>query len=71
LKRFAAARQATPAQVALAWLLAQKQWIVPIPGTRNPDHLNDNLGAINVHLTTADLASSKRLSPRSRYTVAV
>jgi aryl-alcohol dehydrogenase-like predicted oxidoreductase len=55
LKRFAAARQATPAQVALAWLLAQKPWIVPIPGTRNPDHLNDNLGAINVQLTPADL----------------
>jgi hypothetical protein len=39
----------------LAWLLAQKPWIVPIPGTRNPDHLNENLGAINVHLTPADL----------------
>jgi aryl-alcohol dehydrogenase-like predicted oxidoreductase len=55
LQRFAAAQQATPAQVALAWLLAQKPWIVPIPGTRNPDHLNENLGAINIQLTPADL----------------
>ena len=55
LRRFAAEEKATPAQVALAWLLAQKPWIVPIPGTRNPDHLNENLGAINVQLTPADL----------------
>ena len=46
---------ATPSQVALAWLLAQKPWIVPIPGTRNMDHLNENLGAIDVQLTTEDL----------------
>ena len=55
LKRFAEKENATPAQVALAWLLAQKPWIVPIPGTRNIDHLNENLGAINVQLTPADL----------------
>ena len=55
LRRFAAEEKATPAQVGLAWLLAQKPWIVPIPGTRNPDHLNENLGAINVQLTPADL----------------
>jgi len=55
LRRVAAEKKATPAQVALAWLLAQKAWIVPIPGTRNPDHLNENLGAINVQLTPADL----------------
>ncbi len=55
LKRFAEKEKATPAQVALAWLLAQKPWIVPIPGTRNIDHLNENLGAINVQLTPADL----------------
>jgi aryl-alcohol dehydrogenase-like predicted oxidoreductase len=47
--------KATPAQIALAWLLAQKSWIVPIPGTRNMDHLNENLGAIHVQLTPADL----------------
>jgi aryl-alcohol dehydrogenase-like predicted oxidoreductase len=55
LKQFAEKKNATPAQIALAWLLAQKPWIVPIPGTRNLDHLNENLGAINVQLTPADL----------------
>lgn len=55
LRQFAAQKNATPSQVALAWLLAQKPWIVPIPGTRNMDHLNENLGAINVRLTHADL----------------
>jgi aryl-alcohol dehydrogenase-like predicted oxidoreductase len=55
LKRVAENRKATPAQIALAWLLAQKPWIVPIPGTRNIDHLEENLGAINVQLTPADL----------------
>jgi aryl-alcohol dehydrogenase-like predicted oxidoreductase len=55
LKAFAEKKNATPAQFALAWLLAQKPWIVPIPGTRNIDHLNENLGAINVQLTRADL----------------
>ena len=48
VKRFAEKKKATPAQIALAWLLAQKPWIVPIPGTRNIDHLTENLGAINV-----------------------
>jgi aryl-alcohol dehydrogenase-like predicted oxidoreductase len=55
LKQFAEKKNATPAQISLAWLLAQKPWIVPIPGTRNLDHLDENLGAINVHLTSADL----------------
>jgi aryl-alcohol dehydrogenase-like predicted oxidoreductase len=55
LKRFAEKKNTTPAQLALAWLLAQKPWIVPIPGTRNMDHLNENLGAIDVELTPADL----------------
>ncbi len=55
LRRFAEKKNATPAQIALAWLLAQKPWIVPIPGTRNIDHLQENLGAINVQLTPADL----------------
>ena len=47
---------ATPAQIALAWLLAQKPWIVPIPGSRKPDRLKENLGAVNVTLTAADLS---------------
>jgi aryl-alcohol dehydrogenase-like predicted oxidoreductase len=55
LKGFAEKKNATPAQIALAWLLAQKPWIVPIPGTRSLDHLNENLGAVNVQLTPADL----------------
>jgi aryl-alcohol dehydrogenase-like predicted oxidoreductase len=55
LKRFSEKKNATPAQISLAWLLAQKPFIVPIPGTRNIDHLNENLGAINVQLTPADL----------------
>jgi aryl-alcohol dehydrogenase-like predicted oxidoreductase len=55
VRRFAEEKNATPAQISLAWLLAQKPFIVPIPGTRNIDHLNENLGAINVLLTPADL----------------
>ena len=55
IRRFAEKKNATPAQISLAWLLAQKPFIVPIPGTRNIDHLHENLGAINVHLTPAEL----------------
>ena len=55
LKRVAEKKNATPAQIALAWLLAQKPWIVPIPGTRNLDHLEENLGAVRVALMPADL----------------
>ena len=55
LASFATARDATPAQVALAWLLAQKPWIVPIPGTRNPAHLAENHGALRVRLDAEDL----------------
>ena len=56
IKRFAEKKNATPAQLSLAWLLAQKPFIVPIPGTRNIGHLNENLGAINFQLTPADLS---------------
>jgi aryl-alcohol dehydrogenase-like predicted oxidoreductase len=59
LKQFANRKGATPSQVALAWLMAQKPWIVPIPGTRNIDHLNENLGALHIHLTPADLRDIK------------
>jgi aryl-alcohol dehydrogenase-like predicted oxidoreductase len=45
LKRFAEKKKAAPAQIALAWLLAQKPWIVPIPGTSKTDHLNEKLGS--------------------------
>jgi aryl-alcohol dehydrogenase-like predicted oxidoreductase len=56
LKRFGEKKNATPSQIALAWLMAQKPFIVSIPGTRNMDHLNENLGALNVQLTPADLS---------------
>jgi aryl-alcohol dehydrogenase-like predicted oxidoreductase len=46
---------ATPAQLALAWLMAQKPWIVSIPGTTNMDHLRENLAATAVQLTPSDL----------------
>jgi aryl-alcohol dehydrogenase-like predicted oxidoreductase len=55
LKGFSEKKNATPAQIALAWLLAQKPWIVSIPGTRSMEHLKENLGAINVQLTSPDL----------------
>jgi aryl-alcohol dehydrogenase-like predicted oxidoreductase len=55
LRRFAEKKNATPAQISLAWLLAQKPFIVPIPGTRSIDHLSKNLGAVNVQLTPEDL----------------
>jgi aryl-alcohol dehydrogenase-like predicted oxidoreductase len=55
LSRFAEKKNATPAQISLAWLLAQKPFIVPIPGTRNIDHLHENGAAINVRLTSEDL----------------
>ena len=55
LRRLAEKKKATPAQIALAWLLAQKPWIVPIPGTSKIEHLNENVAAANLHLTPADL----------------
>ncbi len=55
LKQFAEKNSSTPSQIALAWLLAQKPFIVPIPGTRNIDHLSENLGALRVELTPEDL----------------
>jgi aryl-alcohol dehydrogenase-like predicted oxidoreductase len=60
LKRIAAENHATPAQIAIAWLLAQKPWIVPIPGTTKLHRLEENLGAANVKLTTQDLTEIKR-----------
>ena len=56
LERIAREHGATPAQIALAWLLAQKPWIVPIPGSRKLDRLEENIGAINVALTPGDLS---------------
>jgi aryl-alcohol dehydrogenase-like predicted oxidoreductase len=56
LERIASEKGATPAQIALAWLLAQKPWIVPIPGSRKIERLDENLGALNVNLNPADLS---------------
>ena len=55
LRRIAERKHATPAQIALAWLLAQKPWIVPIPGTRKLERLEENIGAVSVELADADL----------------
>jgi len=55
LSHLAAKKNVTPAQIALAWLLAQKLWIVPIPGTRKLERLDENLGAVAIELTSDDL----------------
>ena len=56
LRDFGTSKGATPAQLALAWLLAQRPWIVPIPGTRHLDRLEENLGAVDVEFTPEELA---------------
>lgn len=56
LERIGADKHATPAQIALAWLLAQKSWIVPIPGSRRLERLDENIGSVNIELTADDLA---------------
>jgi pyridoxine 4-dehydrogenase len=60
LAAFAERKQATPAQIALAWLLAQRPWIVPIPGTTKAHRLTENLGAATIQLTPADLEEIDR-----------
>lgn len=73
LREIGERKQATPAQIALAWLLAQKPWIVPIPGTRKLERLDENLGAAEVELTAddlrdIDLAAAKITVHGARYT---
>jgi len=70
--KFAQQKKVTPAQIALAWLLAQKPWIVPIPGTTKLHRLEENIGAVNVTLTPEevrelDIASSKIAVQGARY----
>jgi aryl-alcohol dehydrogenase-like predicted oxidoreductase len=70
--KFAAEKKTTPAQVALAWILAQKPWMVPIPGTTKLHRLEENLGAVTVQLTPNDLrqidnASAKITVEGERY----
>jgi aryl-alcohol dehydrogenase-like predicted oxidoreductase len=72
LKKIAKRKGATPAQIALAWILAQKPWIVPIPGTTKLHRLEDNIGAAEIELTTDDLreideASAKIKVEGARY----
>ena len=72
LRGLAAAKAATPAQVALAWLLEQKPWIVPIPGTTKLHRLDENLGAAGVTLSAEELreidaASAKVTVQGARY----
>jgi aryl-alcohol dehydrogenase-like predicted oxidoreductase len=62
LSRFAEQKKATPAQVALAWLLGKKPWIVPIPGTTKLERLEENLAALNVKLTADDLSAIETAS---------
>ena len=66
LKRIGTEKKATPAQIALAWLLAQKPWIVPIPGTTKLPRLEENLGAAEVELTAGDLAEIERAAAAIR-----
>ena len=68
----AAQKQVTPAQIALAWILVQKPWIVPIPGTTKPERFNENIGSVSIELTPEDLqliekATSKITIQGERY----
>jgi aryl-alcohol dehydrogenase-like predicted oxidoreductase len=60
LRKIGERKKATPAQIALAWLLAQKPWIVPIPGTTKPERLEENIGAASIELTADDLREIDR-----------
>jgi aryl-alcohol dehydrogenase-like predicted oxidoreductase len=60
VKRWAVQKQATPAQIALAWLMAQQPWIVPIPGTTQMPHMLENIGAAAIRFTPAELAELNR-----------
>jgi aryl-alcohol dehydrogenase-like predicted oxidoreductase len=68
VKRVAERKGATPAQIALAWLLAQKPWIVPIPGTKQLPRLEENLGAVNVPLTPGNLRDIEEATSRIHVT---
>ncbi|MBV9268989.1 MAG: aldo/keto reductase, partial [Acidobacteriaceae bacterium] len=72
LASIAQRKKATPAQIALAWLLAQKPWIVPIPGTTKLHRLDENIGALSLELTSDDIrdideAASKIAVEGNRY----
>ena len=76
IEEFAKAKNATPAQIALAWVLAQKPWIVPIPGTTKLHRLQENIGAASIELTTGELQEIEAASANiqimgTRYTEAM
>lgn len=60
LRELAQAKNATPAQISLAWMLCKKPWIVPIPGSRRLDRMKENAGAAEVRLTPAEVAALDR-----------
>jgi len=60
LDKIGSQKDASPAQIALAWLLAQKPWIVPIPGSRKLERLDENIGAANIELTANDLSDIEK-----------
>jgi aryl-alcohol dehydrogenase-like predicted oxidoreductase len=60
----AASKGATPSQLAIAWVLAQGDDVVPIPGTKRRSYLEENLGALDVELTPEDLAAIEEVTPR-------
>ncbi|MBB6734134.1 aldo/keto reductase [Cohnella zeiphila] len=64
IEKFAARKGCTPSQLALAWLLAQGEQIVPIPGTKRLDRVRENLGALDVTLSAEELAEIERISPK-------
>jgi len=63
VKRLAEEKKVTPAQLALAWVLHQGEDVVPIPGTTNPEHLDENIGALNVSLTDNELDRLDEIAP--------
>ena len=66
LKQVAERKNATPAQIALAWLFAQKPWIVPIPGTTKLERLIENIGSTSVELTFKDLLEIESVAAKIR-----
>lgn len=76
IEEFAKAKKATPAQIALAWVLTQKPWIVPIPGTTKLHRLTENIGAASIELSTDELQEIEAASANihimgTRYTEAM
>ena len=64
VEKFAAAKKVTPAQVALAWLLAQRPWIIPIPGTTKLNRLEENIGAVSLELSADELSELERAATK-------